>query len=126
MNASPRVLCCGMAVLDRIMRVGAFHSGGGKIYTSDYHEVGGGPAATAAVAISRLGGSVGLVARVGDDGAGQAIVEELRAYGVDVADVARLAGALSPVSHVMVDDAGERQITHFRGSGLDVAPDWLS
>jgi sulfofructose kinase len=71
MNASPRVLCCGMAVLDRIMRVGAFHSGGGKIYTSDYHEVGGGPAATAAVAIARLGGSVGLVARVGDDGAGR-------------------------------------------------------
>jgi sulfofructose kinase len=115
-----------MAVLDRIMRVPAFHGGGGKLYTSDYDEVGGGPAATAAVAIARLGGAARLVARVGDDAAGQVIVDELREYGVDVATVGRLPGARSPVSHVMVDDSGERQITHFRGRGLDVAPDWLA
>jgi sulfofructose kinase len=125
MSAAPRVLCCGMAGLDRIMRVEAFHSGGGKLYTSDYDEVGGGPAATAAVAIARLGGSAGLVARVGDDASGAAIVDELRAWGVDVGTIARLPGARSPVSHVMVDATGERQITHFRGSGLDVAPDWV-
>jgi sulfofructose kinase len=120
-----RVVCCGMAGLDRIMRVESFHAGGGKIYTSDYDEVGGGPAATAAVAIARLGGDARLVARVGDDGAGAAIVDELRAWGVGVDAIARLPGARSPVSHVTVDAQGERQITHFRGSGLDVAPDWV-
>lgn len=125
MSSTARVLCCGMAVLDRIMRVEAFHHGGGKLYTGDYHEVGGGPAATAAVAIARLGGSARLVARVGDDAAGATIVDELRAWGVDVSPIARLAGARSPVSHVMLDAAGERQITHFRGSGLDVVPDWV-
>lgn len=125
MSAPPRVLCCGMAGLDRIMRVPAFHEGGGKIYSFEYDEVGGGPAATAAVAIARLGGLAKLVARVGDDAAGQSIVDELRGYEVDTACVTRLAGARSPVSHVMVDDTGERQITHYRGNGLDVAPTWV-
>src|SRR4051812_16899398 len=125
MTVTPRVLCCGMAGVDRIMQVDAFHSGGGKLYTSRYHEVGGGPAATAAVAITRLGGSARLVARVGDDAAGASIVDELRDWGVDVSTMARLPGARSPVSHVMLDASGERQITHFRGSGLDVAPDWV-
>src|SRR4051812_27844652 len=125
MSVRPRVLCCGMAGLDRIMRLAAFHDGGGKLYTSDYDEVGGGPAATASVAIARLGGDARLVARVGDDAAGTAIVDELRGYGVDVALVGRLAGARSPVSHVTLDASGERQISHFRGTGLDVAPDWV-
>jgi sulfofructose kinase len=114
-----------MAVLDRIMRVDAFHHGGGKLYASDYDEVGGGPAATASVAIARLGGSARLVGRLGDDAAGTSIADELRGYGVDISTVGRLPGARSPVSHVVVDDAGERQITHFRGRGLDIAPDWI-
>jgi sulfofructose kinase len=114
-----------MAGLDRIMRVEAFHSGGGKIYAHGYDEAGGGPAATASVAISRLGGQAVLVARLGADAAGATIESELRAYGVDTSAVARLPGALSPTSQVTVDAAGERQITHFRGLGLDVAPDWV-
>lgn len=125
MPVRPRVLCCGMAGLDRIMRVEAFHSGGGKLYAGDYDEAGGGPAATAAVAIARLGGQAALVARLGDDPAGTAIENELRAYGVDTSTVARLPGAQSPISHVTVDETGERQITHFRGQGLDVAPEWV-
>jgi sulfofructose kinase len=125
MTAAPRVVCCGMAGLDRIMRVGAFHDGGGKLYSPDYEEVGGGPAATAAVAIARLGGEAALVARVGDDAAGRAILDELRGYDVDLSMVARLPRSRSPVSHVTIDDTGERQITHYRGAGLDVAPEWL-
>jgi sulfofructose kinase len=78
------------------------------------------------VAIARLGGQARLVARLGDDAAGDSIAGELRDWGVDVSTIGRLPGARSPVSHVTVDGKGERQITHFRGVGLDVVPEWIS
>ena len=114
-----------MSVLDRIMRVTAFATGGSKLYASDYDEIGGGPAATAAVAVQRLGGSARLVARVGDDPTGKAIREELEAHGVDLALMRTLPGATSAASNVAVDDRGERQITHFIGHGLDVDAEWI-
>jgi sulfofructose kinase len=114
-----------MSGLDRIMRVAAFADGGNKIYASGYDEIGGGPAATAAVAVQRLGGTARLIARVGDDATGDAIRGELAAHGVDLSLMRTLRGAQSAASNVMVDDRGERQITHFAGEGLDVEAEWI-
>lgn len=123
--APARVTCVGMSGLDRIMRVSAFASGGGKIYAHDYAEAGGGPAATAAVAVQRLGGAAQLVARVGADASGAAISAELAQYGVDLRLLRALPGACSGLSQVVIDSRGERQITHYAGRGLDVDADWL-
>ncbi|WP_026284283.1 PfkB family carbohydrate kinase [Variovorax paradoxus] len=120
-----RVTSIGMSVLDRIMRVASFASGGSKIYASGYDEIGGGPAATAAVAVKRLGGTARLIARVGEDATGDVIRSELAGHGVDVSLMRTLRGAQSAASNVTVDDHGERQITHFIGQGLDVEADWI-
>ncbi|VWX61054.1 putative sugar kinase [Burkholderiales bacterium 8X] len=120
-----QVACIGMSGLDRIMRVESFASEGSKIYASGYDEIGGGPAATAAVAVQRLGGSARLVARVGDDPTGDAIRGELAGHGVDISLMRTLHGAQSAASNVTVDDCGERQITHFAGRELDVEADWV-
>jgi sulfofructose kinase len=129
MNPPPsrpaRVVCAGMSVLDRIMQVDRFAAEATKVYASGYDEVGGGPAATAAVAIRRLGGDAFLIARVGDDPTGRAIRDELVDHGVDASALRTLAGARSASSNVTVDARGERQITHFRGDGLDVPADWV-
>jgi len=125
MHPPARVTCVGMSGLDRIMRVGAFATEGSKLYASGYDEIGGGPAATGAVAVQRLGGSAQLVARVGDDVTGHAIRDELAGHGVDIASTRMLAGAQSAASNVTVDDRGERQITHFAGRGLDIEADWI-
>src|SRR5437764_15488274 len=114
-----------MSGLDRIMRVAGFATGGSKLYASSYDEIGGGPAATAAVTVQRLGGAARLIARVGDDATGSAIRHELEEHGVDLALMRTLSGALSAASNVAVDDGGERQITHFAGRGLDVDADWI-
>lgn len=120
-----RVVCVGMSVLDRIMRVESFASEGSKIYATDYDEVGGGPAATASVTVQRLGGEARLIARVGADATGDAVRAELAAHEVDVSLMRALPGAQSAASNVAVDARGERQITHFAGHGLDVAADWV-
>jgi sulfofructose kinase len=120
-----RVTSIGMSGLDRIMRVESFATGGSKIYASGYDEIGGGPAATAAVAVKRLGGTACLIARVGEDATGDVIRSELAGHGVDVSLMRTLRGAQSAASNVTVDDRGERQITHFIGQGLDVEADWI-
>jgi sulfofructose kinase len=119
------VLCAGMSGLDRIMQVQHFATEANKIYACGYDEVGGGPAATAAVAVQRLGGQAVFVGRVGSDVTGEAIRAELDAHGVDTRLLRTLAGAQSAASNVTVDAAGERQITHFPGAGLDVECDWV-
>jgi sulfofructose kinase len=121
-----RVVCAGMSGMDRIMRVQRFATEATKIYAEGYDEVGGGPAATAAAAICRLGGEACLIGRVGDDPTGAAIRAELAACGVDVTALRVLPGAQSAGSNVTVDAAGERQITNFRGHGLDVEADWAA
>lgn len=120
-----RIVCVGMSGLDRIMRVEAFAREGGKIYATHYDEVGGGPAATAAVAVQRLGGEARLIARVGADITGDAIRTELAAHGVDISLIRALHDAQSAASNVVVDDRGERQITHFPGQGLNIDADWI-
>lgn len=120
-----RVSCIGMSGLDRIMRVEAFATEGSKIYATGYDEIGGGPAATAAVTVQRLGGEARLVARMGDDPTGDSIRGELAGHGVDMSLTRTLRGALSAASNVTVDDRGERQITHFAGEGLDIEADWV-
>lgn len=120
-----RVVCAGMSGLDRIMRVQSLASDASKIYASGYDEIGGGPAATAAVAVQRLGGQASLIGRTGDDPTGDAIRRELTGHGIDLEAFRVLQGAQSAASNVTVDDRGERQITHFAGRGLDVEADWL-
>lgn len=52
------IACVGITVLDRIQRVASLPTTGGKYVATDYFEVGGGPAATAAVAVAKLGHTV--------------------------------------------------------------------
>ena len=50
-----RIVCVGITVLDRIWYLDDLPREGGKYVAKDYTEVGGGPAATAAVAAAKLG-----------------------------------------------------------------------
>ncbi|HET8727204.1 MAG TPA: PfkB family carbohydrate kinase, partial [Alphaproteobacteria bacterium] len=99
----PLVVCVGIAVLDQVYKVPVLPHGSGKSFAGAYREVGGGPAANAAVTVARLGGRAALWARVGADAVGQRIVMDLAAEGVDVSAVRRIDGAASGVSAVIVD-----------------------
>jgi ribokinase len=70
----------------------------------------GGKGANQAVAVARLGCRVGLIARVGEDDRGEAILRQLAAEGVDVAHVHRDHNAPTGVALILVDRSGEKQI----------------
>jgi sulfofructose kinase len=121
----PTVLCVGHAVQDFVFTVPVLPDRGAKYRARRFESVGGGPAATAAVAISRLGGHATLAARVGDDDAAGMILAELIGYGVDCTHVRRCAGSASSVSAVIVDARGERMIVNHLDPSLPVDAAWL-
>lgn len=76
-----RIACVGITVQDRIYSLNNLPDGGGKYQSNQYLETGGGPAATAAVAIARLGIDVDFIGRVGDDSCGNTLLNELQSWG---------------------------------------------
>jgi sulfofructose kinase len=119
------VLCVGHAVQDFVFTLAALPRAAEKFQATHFASVGGGPAATAAVAIARLGGRALLAARVGDDVLAEEIVGELEASGVDCAAVRRLPGCSSSLSAVLVDASGERMIVNYLDRAMPTAADWL-
>jgi sulfofructose kinase len=119
------VFCVGHAVQDFVFEVAALPDRGEKYRATHFESVGGGPAATAAVAIARLGGRALLAARVGDDAAARMMVAELESYRVDCSHVRGFAGHASSVSAVLLDPRGERMIVNHLDVAMPSDAEWL-
>jgi sulfofructose kinase len=120
-----RVICVGIAVLDQVYTVDRLPDEAGKHFARGYAEVGGGPAANAAVTAARLGGRAALWARLGSDAVGRRIIEDLAAEGVATGHIRTHDGHRSGVSAVLVDAEGERLIVNYADPDLPRAADWL-
>src|SRR5690242_12665273 len=119
------VLCVGIATQDYVFGVDAMPMAPEKYRARDLSVVGGGCAATASVAVARLGGRAMLATRLGDDGVGRDIVEALEAEGVDCTLALRLPGRRSPLSSVFVDSAGERMVMSYADPAMPLATERL-
>lgn len=104
-----RVVCIGHATLDAILAVPRLPVSDERLPASAGALAGGGPAATAAVALARLGIAVAFGGRIGDDPAGQVIRDGLLAEGVDVSALEAVPGS-SPFTAVLVDPDGGRAL----------------
>ena len=118
------VLVVGSAVVDFVFEVDTLPDRPQKYRARGARIVGGGCAANAAVAITRLGGNAHLAARLAEDPAGQLIVAGLQAERVSTVLTSKVPGGESSYSSVYVDRNGERQIMNFRGKNLQDEPDW--
>ncbi|MBV8848402.1 MAG: sugar kinase [Methylobacteriaceae bacterium] len=122
---SARIVCLGLSALDVVWRVDSLFGGGSeKIRAGAHATLGGGMAATAAVAVARLGAKAAFWGRGGEDAAGEQMRAELATEGVEVKKFRLFPGGQSSVSGVIVGADGERQIVNFRGSFPEAA-DWL-
>ncbi|MBZ9580701.1 PfkB family carbohydrate kinase [Klebsiella quasivariicola] len=120
-----RIACVGITVQDRIYSLGNLPDGGGKYQSHHYMEAGGGPAATAAVAIARLGIDVDFIGRVGDDSCGNTLLKELQRWGVSTEFCRQYPNARSSQSAILVDQHGERIIVNYPSPDLDSDAKWL-
>ena len=106
----PELVCVGVGTFDAIALVNGLPHADQRVVADDVRFAGGGPAATAAVAASRLGLRTAFVGAVGDDEDGERILDGLVAEGVDVSGTSVVPGRESGVSVIVVDGLGGTRI----------------
>ncbi len=116
-----KVLCVGDIMLDVTAVVGASIKQGVETRATISTQ-GGGAAANVASWLSVSGTAAHVIARVGDDAAGQTVLSELDKYGVAHSQTV-VPGANTGVVIVLVDALGERTMFPDSGanSGLSLA-----
>lgn len=120
-----RVLCIGIAVLDYVYALDELPRGPEKFRANSMKAVGGGTAANAAVAVTRLGGEAVLAARLGEDGTATEIVSGLETERVSCALVRMFPNVRSPLSAVILDAKGERIAVSHIDPAMPVSAEWL-
>jgi sugar/nucleoside kinase (ribokinase family) len=116
------VVCIGLATLDTVYAVPRHPEADDRVVADELAVAGGGPAATAAVALARLGANVAFVGAVGDDDAGREIREGLAREGVDVEEFRVVPGARSPQSTILVTGEARAIVHHPGTAGLEPSP----
>jgi sugar/nucleoside kinase (ribokinase family) len=111
----PAVICAGHATLDAIVAVPRLPRPDERLPATDGVLAGGGPAATAAVALARLGVPVAFAGRVGDDPTGTFVRDGLAREGVDVSLLAVVPGT-TPFTTAIVGPHGDRALIPTAGS----------
>lgn len=120
------VFCVGLALQDTILTLDRIPDRAVKVYANDRREVGGGPAATAAVTVARLGGQAFVASRIGNDNVGAAIRREFEAAGVDASWLRAFPDVRSSGATVLVDANGERLVVAYADPRMPAAADWLT
>src|SRR5690242_6873477 len=105
-----RVVVVGSVNLDVVCEVERLPSAGETLAARDVRENVGGKGANQAVAASKAGAQVALVARVGSDDVGGRLRAGVAAHGVDVSRVESVADERSGTAFVTVDGSGENTI----------------
>ncbi|MBU0741592.1 hypothetical protein KKG45_00415 [bacterium] len=126
------VIVVGYSAWDLIFPLAETPPPDSKTEVSPMVTCGGGPAANAAIALSKLGARVRLVSVMSDDAFGRAHLTELETAGVDVSLIRTAAHSRSPLAVIRVDPrSGERRIYWERGdlprydpAGVDAS--WLA
>jgi sugar/nucleoside kinase (ribokinase family) len=114
---SPDVLIVGIAVVDAIARpVDQFPSPGGLRFFDELTFTTGGNAISCSIALTRLGVTADVVARVGTDLLGDFVVAELRRNGIAADGVVRDPRRSTSFSFVSVSANGERSFLHTTGA----------
>lgn len=105
------VICVGVVTIDTIAMVERMPAEDDRVLGEPFVVAGGGPAATAAVTLARLGASVGFCGVVGDDAAGELSRRLLDEEGVDTRWLRTRPGVRTPQSMIVVSRAsGSRSI----------------
>jgi sulfofructose kinase len=114
------VLCVGHASYDLVFTVDHHPEADEKTFAQQFIGCGGGPAANAAVTVSRLGFKSAFAGYLGNDYFGQRNLEEFQKAAVNTDLIAR-GDAPTPVSAIWVKPDGKRTVVNYRGSTRSLA-----
>ena len=98
--SSVQAVCVGVITIDTIALVDKYPSEDERVVAEEISRAGGGPAAVAAVALSRLGIKSAIVGTIGDDADGKEILSIFAREGVDTSGIS--VGTTSTAGSVIV------------------------
>jgi ribokinase len=110
------VVVIGSLNMDLVARVSRMPGKGETLTGSDFRTIPGGKGANQAVAAGKLGANVAMVGRVGMDGFGEELTQNLNRCGVETERVKADAGAPTGVALITVDDQAENSIVVIPGA----------
>jgi ribokinase len=116
------VVVVGGANVDYLVKGEELPRPGATVAGQLFQEAPGGKGANQAVAVARLGGRVALLASIGTDGRGDAILARLAEEGVVTSAIVRRPGAPTGVALIAVDASGEKQIAWAPGANEKLTP----
>ena len=119
---SVEIAVVGSCNLDFVVGVESIPQVGETVLGGDLVQIPGGKGANQAVAAARLGRSVAMVGRVGDDGSGQVLRQALDGDGVDTAALLTTPGVPSGVALISVQEDGDNAIVVSPGANGRVTP----
>jgi sulfofructose kinase len=121
-SGNPQVVGLGYCAWDYVGRVSDLPDfDSPTLDLSELVSSGGGPVATALVALARLGVRTGYIGAVGDDDPGLRIRAAFEEEGVDLRRLRPQSNTRSPVCLVLVQaGTGRRAILCYRGNGTDI------
>ncbi len=85
--SSIQAVCVGVVTIDTIALVDKYPSADERVMAQEISRAGGGPAAVAAVALSRLGIKSAIVGTIGDDADGKEVLRIFEKEGVDTSGI---------------------------------------
>jgi ribokinase len=106
---------------DLVVRVERLPSPGETVLGKDLARLRGGKGGNQAVAAARLGGQVEMIARVGQDEDGSALIASLDEAGIDTRLVVRDASGPTGTAIILVEDGGANTVTVVPGANASLS-----
>jgi len=121
-----KIVGVGQCSLDYLTLVDSYPEKDTKKEVLLWEEQGGGPVATALVALKRLGADCAFYGVIGDDQEGVKIRQSLVDEGVDAGGLVRRDNAISQTAFIVIEKgSGKRTIFWRRPSGEELTPEEL-
>jgi sugar/nucleoside kinase (ribokinase family)/catechol 2,3-dioxygenase-like lactoylglutathione lyase family enzyme len=120
------VIGLGECSMDEVWQLPAAPRWGDKARAERRDRLGGGQVASAMVAAARLGLRASYLGAVGDDSAGQEIIDGLNGEGVDASGVVVIGGGATRSALLIVDGRGERTVIEHIDRRVSLHPSALS
>ena len=122
MGKRPRIAVVGSANVDLTTFTERFPKPGETIFGQKFDLGFGGKGANQAVAACLCGAEVFMVARVGSDLFGPAMIENFRKQGIDPTYVKQVEGLSSGVAPIFVEPSGQNRILVVKGANDALKP----
>ena len=136
--SSVQAVCVGVITIDTIALVDKYPGEDERVLADEISRAGGGPAAVAAVALSRLGVKSAIVGTIGDDADGKEVLRIFAKEGVDTSGIsigttatagsvivaskehsARAISTRQPVVQAPINDAAKKLIANAQWLHVD-------